>query len=1155
MGLFKVVFFTNGKFVRDEGVSYEGGDVFAIAGQDPDFWSYFEACDLLKSLDASFIKEDVKMWWKSEHGSLENDLKPLVNDEDATLLAMCAEETKSDIEIYTEPKDNVNSEDSEDSESSEDSLDGIHFEDSEEERMNDNDEDVGEEINNSGAGGVEDGAGGVEDGAGGIENGAGGTESGAGGIHTGMMTAEMEREHIIDDDYLTDELDSGADDDSDGGRPSMVKFRDDEKLRKEFKFKVGMEFSSLKQFKKAVLEHNVLNGREVKFAKNDGERCRVICKDKQQCGYTVLCSRVLRTESFRIKTLIQKHKCGRKFFNKNANADWVSRIIVDKLKNNSGMKLNEIVSDVRLRFATEITGCRAFKARQIARRVVEGDSAKQYTMLWSYGAELRRACIGNTFKLNISGLPPKFERCYMCFDGTKRAFKNGCRPFIGLDGCHLKNKYGGILLIAVSRDANDQYLPLAFGVVETECRDSWSWFMRLLLEDIGSDNRCCFISDQQKGLVNVFEEDYPEFEHRFCLRHLYANFKKKFGGGTLYRDLIMAAAKATYFEDHEAKMNQIKEANPDAYEWMNAIPKNKWCKHAFPFYSKCDVLMNNLSESFNATILMQRDKPILTMFEWIRNYLMGRFATLREKVENYKGVIMSKPLRRLDREIEKSASWLPTYAGRLTFQATHVMFTDSFVVDLAKHTCSCNFWDLVGIPCRHAVAAIHRKVDNPINYVHKCYHKSTYVTCYNEVISPINGQNKWPKTTDPEILPPSYKRGPGRPKKLRRREADEESQTRWQRTNTSHRCKICFEYGHNKRTCKKNKQLAVIVGEVPRDVPRDVSRDVPTDVPTGVAPTQGSQTPNVGTSGVKKRASVQIGGKSKKSKSTANVGGKSKKSKSTANVGGKSKKSKASVQTNDVPQHEAVSENQAEDVQAGDVPHSNENQAEYVPHSNENQAEGVQINDVQSNDVPANDVPANDVPHTNEAVSENQANGVPHTNEDVPANDVPHTNEDVPHSQNTVSSAEAMKRYCGIDPDELEALLDDEEILDIAPLRIDTSPVKSKRPGPKTFIGKCPKVPKTVKPSIAPKVSKAANKPTMSTMSDPVKVMISPRKKSNLAASPIRKSDRLRTLKAKNIPGPGRDQNDPLEIPDEDTTVSSASGSKPWADIQKSMTQ
>src|SRR4051812_11816715 len=159
-----------------------------------------------------------------------------------------------------------------------------------------------------------------------------------------------------------------------------------------------------------------------------------------------------------------------------------------------------------------------------------------------------------------------------------------------------------------------------------------------------------------QGLVNVFEEDYPEFEHRFCLRHLYANFKKRFGGGTLYRDLMMAAAKATYFEAHEAKMLMIKEAKLEAYEWLEAIPKNKWCKYAFPFFSKCDVLMNNLSESFNATILLQRDKPIITMLEWIRNYLMGRFATLKEKVDGYNGQIMSKPLKRLDREIEKSAS-------------------------------------------------------------------------------------------------------------------------------------------------------------------------------------------------------------------------------------------------------------------------------------------------------------------------------------------------------------------------------------------------------------------------------------------------------------------------------------------------------------------
>lgn len=291
-------------------------------------------------------------------------------------------------------------------------------------------------------------------------------------------------------------------------------------------------------------------------------------------------------------------------------------------------------------------------------------------------------------------------------------------------------------------------------------------------------------------------------EHRFCVRHLYANFKKKFGGGTLLRDLMMGAAKATYYEAWEEKMARIKEEKEAAYDWLMAIPTKQWCKHAFPFYSRCDVIMNNLSESFNATILYPREKPIITMFEWIRTYLMNRFATLREKVRNYGGEIMPKPLRRLDREIEKSGNWCAITAGRRKFQVTHIMSNDSFIVDLDKHTCSCNFWDLVGIPCRHAVVSIGRALETPQSYVHTYYHKKTYLDCYDQTITPINGQKMWPKTELPCILPPNYKHGHGRPKKLRRREPDEGSQGNWKRNSTTHRCKKCLKYGHNARTCK-----------------------------------------------------------------------------------------------------------------------------------------------------------------------------------------------------------------------------------------------------------------------------------------------------------------------------------------------------------------
>jgi len=264
-----------------------------------------------------------------------------------------------------------------------------------------------------------------------------------------------------------------------------------------------MEFSSLKQFKSAILEHNVLNGNEVKFKKNDARRCRVICKQKEKCKYLVLCSRVVRTTTFKIKTLLPKHTCGWAFWNKNANAEWVAKEVFDRMKNNK-MQINDVVDDINQRFSVEIPGTGAFKARKLAVQLVEGDSSKQYSLLWSYSAELRRASNGNNCMLDIETpgliLQPRFGRYYICFDGCKKAINNACRPFIGLDGCHLKNQYGGILLIVVGIDPNDQYLPLAFGVVETESKDSWSWFMTLLMQDIG-EKRWCFISDQQKVYI------------------------------------------------------------------------------------------------------------------------------------------------------------------------------------------------------------------------------------------------------------------------------------------------------------------------------------------------------------------------------------------------------------------------------------------------------------------------------------------------------------------------------------------------------------------------------------------------------------------------------------------------------------------------------
>lgn len=71
----------------------------------------------------------------------------------------------------------------------------------------------------------------------------------------------------------------------------------------------------------------------------------------------------------------------------------------------------------------------------------------------------------------------------------------------------------------------------------------------------------------------------------------------------------------------------------------------------FLIIQQCDLLLNNLSEAFNNTILVARKKPIIALFEWIRSYVMARFVTQQQKLAKYSGQIMRKPMKMLNREL------------------------------------------------------------------------------------------------------------------------------------------------------------------------------------------------------------------------------------------------------------------------------------------------------------------------------------------------------------------------------------------------------------------------------------------------------------------------------------------------------------------------
>lgn len=62
-----------------------------------------------------------------------------------------------------------------------------------------------------------------------------------------------------------------------------------------------------------------------------------------------------------------------------------------------------------------------------------------------------------------------------------------------------------------------------------------------------------------------------------------------------------------------------------------------------------------------------------------------------------------------------------------------------YVLELDTYSCLRRKWDLCGIPCPYAVAAIRKNDLDLINYVHNWYKKEANVKDYEYFIHPISG--------------------------------------------------------------------------------------------------------------------------------------------------------------------------------------------------------------------------------------------------------------------------------------------------------------------------------------------------------------------------------------------------------------------------------
>lgn len=101
-------------------------------------------------------------------------------------------------------------------------------------------------------------------------------------------------------------------------------------------------------------------------------------------------------------------------------------------------------------------------------------------------------------------------RFVVVFPAIRDGFNNRCRPFIGINGCHLKGPYEGVLLPAVALDRNTKIYQLAVCIYDSKnIISTWTWFLGHLKNFLNSPYQLTFMCDKQKSIQTTLPLQFP----------------------------------------------------------------------------------------------------------------------------------------------------------------------------------------------------------------------------------------------------------------------------------------------------------------------------------------------------------------------------------------------------------------------------------------------------------------------------------------------------------------------------------------------------------------------------------------------------------------------------------------------------------------------
>ncbi|XP_073290710.1 uncharacterized protein [Primulina huaijiensis] len=301
------------------------------------------------------------------------------------------------------------------------------------------------------------------------------------------------------------------------------------------------------------------------------------------------------------------------------------------------------------------------------------------------------------------------------------------------------------------------------------------------------------------GIIKAVNLLFTGSHHAYCLRHLVDNFVKVVlrsypkHNKKHWSSVFKKAAYAPSLQEHEQHIKNILESMPLARDFIVNSEPQSWANALF-LGNRWGVINNNISECWNNWVKAARYLPIVGMVDHIRVQIMNMMHQRRESTATMVKELSPKKEKSIGSVYVESRKLRVHRSCNWRFEV--VDGEKSFAIDLIAMTCSCRYWQINKLPCKHACAAIESKSMSFYDFCDKYFKIEMYRQTYRGIINPIPTFDINESYLDDGnvINAPDVRSQPGR-RKTKRIPSQIESRVS--------KCSRCHKGGHNRRSCKE----------------------------------------------------------------------------------------------------------------------------------------------------------------------------------------------------------------------------------------------------------------------------------------------------------------------------------------------------------------